>query len=72
MGAAAVATATAVVLPPRAATMVTKTPAATVMAGAQTINNKLKAAAETATEMEAMTVTTTKMKTKAKAAAAAA
>jgi len=34
--------ATNAVLPPRAAAVVMKTPAATAMAGAQTINNQLK------------------------------
>jgi hypothetical protein len=39
-------------LPPRAATVATKTPAATAMAGAlPTINNQLKAAAAMAMEM---------------------
>jgi hypothetical protein len=40
------------VLPPRAATVVTKIPASTAMAGAlPTINNQLKAAAAMAMEM---------------------
>jgi hypothetical protein len=44
-------------LPPRAATVATKTPAATVMAGAlPTINNQLNVAAAMAMEM---TTTTT-------------
>ncbi len=48
-------------LPPRAVTVATKTPAATVMAGAlPTINNQLKAAATIAIE----TATTTKKKCK--------
>jgi hypothetical protein len=47
-------------LPPRAATVATKTPAATAMAGAlPTINNQLKAAA--AMVMETTTTTTDKM-----------
>ncbi len=63
----------AAVLPPRAATVATKTPTATVMAGAQTtINNQLKAATATATAMAMMTATTMRMKTKATVAAAAA
>ncbi len=46
--------------PPRAATVATKTPAATVMAGAlPTINNQLKAAVAMATE----TVTSTTIET---------
>jgi hypothetical protein len=47
-------------LPPHAATVATKTPAATAMAGAlPTINNQLKAAAAMA--METMTTMTHKM-----------
>ncbi len=47
-------------LPPRAATVATKTPAATAMAGAiPTINNQLKAAAAMA--METTTTATNKM-----------
>ncbi len=47
-------------LPPPAATVATKTPAATAMAGAlPTINNQLKAAASMA--METRTTTTHKM-----------
>jgi hypothetical protein len=47
-------------LPPRAATVATKTPAATAMAGAlPTINNQLKAAAAMVTE----TVTSTTIET---------
>ncbi len=48
------------VLPPRAATVATKTLAATATAGAQTaINNKLKGAEATATKM--MMATSIKM-----------
>jgi hypothetical protein len=47
-------------LPPRTATVVTKTPAATVMAGAlPTVNNQLKEAAAMA--METTTTMTNKM-----------
>ncbi len=70
MAAAAAATA---VLPPRAATVATKTPVATAMAGEQTtINNQPKAAASTATETATMTATTMTMETKATAVAAVA
>jgi hypothetical protein len=45
-------------LPPRATAVATKTPAAIVMAGAQTtINNQLKLAAAMATETAMMTAT---------------
>ncbi len=60
-------------LPPRSATVATKTPAATAMAGAQTtINNQLKAATATATATAMMAVTTITMKTKATVVVAAA
>ena len=53
----------AAALPPRAAAVATKTPAATAKAGAQTtINNQLKSA--TPTETETMTATTMRMETK--------
>jgi hypothetical protein len=53
----AAAAAAAAKLPPPAATVGTKTPVATAMAGAQMItNNQLKAAAATAAEMATMTV----------------
>jgi hypothetical protein len=66
---AAAASATAV-LQPRAAAVVTKTPAGTAMAGKQTtINNQLNAAAATATETARMTATTMTKSTKATAAA---
>jgi hypothetical protein len=56
-------------LPPRAATVATKTPVATAMAGAlPTMNNQLKAAAAMAMEM----TTTTTNKTQATVAEAAA
>ncbi len=56
-------------LPPRAATVAMKTPAATAIVGAlPTINNQLKAAAAMA--METMTTTTNKMQATAAAAAA--
>ncbi len=68
---ATAATSTAM-LPPHATAVGTKTPAATVMVGAQTtINNKLKAVVATATETNTMTMTMMTMKTKAAAAAAA-
>jgi hypothetical protein len=54
LGAVAAAAATAAALPPRAAAVATKTPVATAMAGAQTINNQLKAAAASAMELAAM------------------
>jgi hypothetical protein len=58
------ATATAAVLPPRAATVVTKTPAVTAKAGAQTkINNELKVVAATATITATMTAMTMTIKT---------
>ncbi len=54
------ATAAAAKLPPRAAVVAMKTPAATAMAGAQAItNNQLKLAATTATKMATMTAATT-------------
>ena len=63
----------AVVLPPRATAVATKTPAVTAMAGAQTItNNKLKMAAVMATETAMMTAATMTMKMKAPVASAAA
>jgi hypothetical protein len=63
LGAAAATAATAVA---------TKTPAVTAMAGAQTtINNQLKAVAETGMEMVTMTAIMTTMKTKAEVAAVA-
>jgi hypothetical protein len=59
--------------PSRTAAVVTKTLAATAMAGAQTmLNNHLNAVAATATETARMTATTTTMKTKVMAAMAAA
>jgi hypothetical protein len=68
----AVADATIAVLPPRAAAEAMKTPAATVMAGAQTtINNQLKAATAMAPETATVTATAMMMETKATAAAAA-
>jgi len=67
----AVAAAATAVLPPRAAAVVMKTPAATAMVGAQiTINNQLKSA--TATETATMTATTMRMETKATEVVAAA
>jgi hypothetical protein len=67
----AVAAAATAVLPPRAAAVETKTPAATAMVGAQTtMNNQLKSA--TATETATMTATTMRMETKATEVAAAA
>jgi hypothetical protein len=67
MATAAAATA---VLPPGTAVVAMKTPAVTVMAGAQTtINNQLKAATETVTETATMTATTMTMETKATAVA---
>jgi hypothetical protein len=66
----AVAAITTVVLPPRAAAVAMKTPAATAMAGAQTINNQLKAVTVTATETMTMTATTMTMETKGAAVAA--
>ncbi len=69
----AVTAASIAMLPPGAAPLATKTPAATAMAGAQTtINNRLKAVAATATETAAMTAMTMTMETKAAAVAAAA
>jgi hypothetical protein len=63
-GATAAATATAAALPPRAAAVAMKTPAATVMAGAQTtINNQLKAAGAMATITATMEVMRTTIKT---------
>ncbi len=73
LGAAVAAAATAAALLPHTATVATKTPAVTAMVGAlTTINNRLKAVAETAMETVTMTATRTTMKMKAKAAAAAA
>ena len=67
MATAAAATA---VLRPRAATVETKTPAGTTMAGKQTtINDQLKAAAATATETATMTAKTMTKSMKAMAAA---
>ncbi len=61
------------VLPPCAAVVGTKTPAATTMAGAQTTtNNQLKATATMVTETATMTVTMMTMKTKATVVAVAA
>ncbi len=69
----AVAAATTAMLPPGAATVATKAPAATAMAGEQTtINNQLKAAASMATEAAKMTAKMMTMETKAMAAAGAA
>ncbi len=65
----ATAAVTTAVLPPRAAAVAMKTPAATAMVGAQTINNQLKTAMVTATEMVAMAATTVMMETKEKAVA---
>jgi hypothetical protein len=66
----AVAAAATAVLPPRAAAVAMKTPAATAMVGAQTtFNNQLKSA--TAMETATMTATKMRMETKAKAAAEA-
>jgi hypothetical protein len=56
-GGMATAAATTAMLSPRAGVVVMKTPVATAMAGAQTINNQLKAAMATVTE----TATTTAM-----------
>ena len=61
-----------VMLPPREAAMVMKTPMATAMAGAQTtISNQLETVTATATEMTTMTVTTMTIETKATVAAEA-
>ncbi len=59
--------ATNAVLPPRAAAVAMKTPAATAMTGAQTINNQLKN-----TETAAMTATKITKETKGTAVAAVA
>jgi hypothetical protein len=67
----AVAAATPALLPPHAAMVATKTPAATAMAGSQTtINNQLETVMATATATAMMTATTRMMKTKATAAVA--
>ncbi len=67
------AAATTAMLPPRAATVAMKTPAVTVLGGAQaTINNQLQVVATRVTETVTVTATTMRMKTKAKAKAAAA
>ena len=69
----AVPAAATAVLPPRAAAGAIKTPAATVMARAQTtIINQLKAATAAVIETTTMTGTTMTMETKAMAAAKAA
>ena len=67
----AVPAATNAVLPLRATTVAMKTLAATAMAGAQTINNQLKAALVMAMETAKMAATTMMMETKGKMAAAA-
>ena len=58
------------VLPPHVTAVAMKTPAVKVMAGAQIINNQLKAAMVTATEAVTMTATTMMMEMKGTAAAA--